>query len=86
MTDGDGINKAAVDRFTAGHFLTGWLLGRMGFSRTTTAAIAIGWEIAEGPLKAAAPGLFPHPSQDSLQNAALDATAAMVGFEVATSR
>jgi hypothetical protein len=82
---GRSINEVAIDRFTGGHFLFGLALGALGASEGQAVAVAVGWELAEGPLKRIAPGAFPHPSQDSTANATMDALAMLSGWW-ATSR
>jgi hypothetical protein len=72
------INKQPVDRFTLAHAATGAVAGFLGLPPAVVIFVAIGWEFAERPLKRRFPDAFPHPSQDSLENATLDALA-MVG-------
>lgn len=74
------INFPAVDRFTLAHLGVGVLLGLIGLRWWAAAGTAIGWELIERPLKRRIPELFPHSTQDTLANAATDATAMMVGW------
>lgn len=74
------INGDPLDRYTIGHFAAGVLLGLGRVPLGWTIVLAIGWELVERPLKDAYPGLFPHASQDTFANAALDATAVVAGW------
>jgi len=74
------INHAPVDRYTLLHALIGLGLGAAGASGPVTAGVAVGWELIERELKESHPEMFPHPSQDTLENAALDAGAVMAGW------
>jgi hypothetical protein len=76
------INQAGIDRFTAGHAAIGALLGAAGVRAELAAITAIGWELAESPLKARFPQIFPHASPDSAQNALLDVGAWMLGYMI----
>lgn len=76
--DGGGINQAAFDRFTIAHFAIGVTMGVAGVPRLAALAVAIGWEIVERPLKRNFREAF--PSQDSLQNATVDALAMTAGY------
>jgi hypothetical protein len=71
------VNDKPVDRFTLLHFLGGVALGRAGLRTRHALALGVGWEFVERPLKKKWPHLFPHPSQDSIDNAVVDS--AMVG-------
>ena len=77
------INKDAIDRFTLAHFAVGYGLGRIGVSFPISAAIALGWELLERPLKEQRPNLFPNPSQDSAPNALIDVGAVLMGHIIA---
>ena len=74
------INERPVDRFTLGHFLVGVILQRAGVTFRRAAIAGVAWELLERPLKAAVPGLFPHPQQDSMANASLDVLAWIGGY------
>jgi hypothetical protein len=76
-------NEAAVDRFTLAHLALGYGLGRIGVSFPISAAIALGWELLERPLKERSPNLFPNPSQDSSPNALMDVGAVLLGHIIA---
>jgi len=78
--DGGGINQTAFDRFTIAHFAMGVAMGVAGVPRLAALTVAIGWEIAERPLKRNFREAFPNPSQDSLQNATVDALAMTAGY------
>ena len=73
-------NGAAWDGFTAKHFGAGVFLSLFGVSFPATAAISLAWEIVEDAAKTETPGIFPHPSHDSKQNALWDAAAMMGGW------
>jgi hypothetical protein len=45
--------------------------------------VAIGWEIAEQPLKRKYPGVFPNPSPDTAINASWDIAATTMGYAAA---
>ncbi len=74
------INSQPVDRFTLLHVLSGALAAEAGLSPRTVITIAIGWEFLERPLKQKYSRYFPHPSQDTLVNATLDAGAMIVAY------
>lgn len=74
------INAELVDRFTLVHAGVGVLLGYVGLSGGVAAAVAVGWELLERPLKDSYPQLFPNPSQDSLPNMIGDSVAMMLGW------
>ena len=73
-------NQAPVDVYTFVHLAAGILGQRVGLTLSEVVGAAIGWELMEGPLKTAAPNLFPDPSSDSLENSTVDVLAAAVGF------
>lgn len=77
------INEAWIDRFTLGHFILGLGLGDADVGLAPTVVLAIGWEVLERPLKRRFRSAFPHPSQDSGPNSAIDALAVMAGWWVA---
>ena len=74
------INHAVVDRFTIAHFAVGVLMGAGRMPWWGALAIAVGWELVERPLKRSAPQIFPHATQDTVQNAVGDAVAMMAGW------
>ena len=74
------INGDAVDRFTLAHGAAGVLLGLGRVPWWAALGLAVGWELAERPLKRAVPRIFPHASQDSLANATCDVLAVMLGW------
>lgn len=76
------INHGAVDRYTAGHFSVGVLMGLGRISFWPTALVAVGWELVERPLKNAYPGAFPYSTQDTTTNAVADIVAMMLGWWV----
>ena len=74
------INYDALDRFTLGHFSVGVILGLARVTPGWAAAVAIGWEFIERPLKDMYPEVFPHSTQDTARNAAVDALAMLAGY------
>jgi len=74
------INHASVDRYTIGHLSAGVLLGLGRAPFWLALAGAIGWEIAEHPLKNKWPKAFPASPHDTIGNAAADAAAVMLGW------
>ena len=76
----DEINGAPIDRFTTVHGAFGFLMGAVGLSFGTAATVAIAWEFLERDLKRRWPDVFPHPSQDTPTNAAVDCVAALLGW------
>lgn len=73
------INGDAFDRFTLAHFGAGAVLGLLGAPWWMVIAGALGWELLERPLKRNVPEMFPHSSQDTAQNAIVDAGAVIAG-------
>jgi hypothetical protein len=74
------INKAPVDRYTAGHFAVGFSLGLARFPWWAALLTTIAWELSENTLKRYVPRAFPAPTQDTLANSALDSVAFMAGW------
>ncbi len=74
------INGNPIDRFTLAHAAVGGVYGWFGLPWSAVVALAIGWELLERPIKDAVPELFPHPSQDTAENALLDAAAVIGGW------
>jgi hypothetical protein len=81
-----GINNSMFDRFTFAHAIAGAVYGYKDLSPSTALLLAVGWELAERPLKANWPHLFPHSSQDTLANAAGDILATMIGYYLTRKR
>lgn len=81
MSD-EGINQAALDRFTSAHAGVGVTMGAMGLPWWVALGLTIGWELAENFLKDRKPHLFPYSSHDSVDNSAADMAAVVVGFVV----
>lgn len=77
------INHRAIDPFTFKHAAAGVLLGIVHVPLSTTAVLAIGWELIENPLKDRFPNWFPYPSHDSAANAVVDALAVVAGWAFA---
>ena len=73
------INGDAVDRFTLAHLAAGAVLGGLRVPLLIVVAVALGWELVERPLKRNYPKAFPHASQDTAQNAIVDAAAVIAG-------
>lgn len=76
------INSTALDRFTAAHAAFGVGLGLFRVPWWAAGLTAVGWEIAERPLKELYPGAFPHASQDVFQNSAMDGFATFLGWVI----
>ena len=77
-------NKTAIDRFTLGHAMVGFLLGLWGMKTWQAGTAAVAFEGVENyVLKPAFPQLFPVGEPDSLANAAVDVAAWMGGFALA---
>ena len=76
------INYEPVDKYTLAHFAAGELMGAARLPLWMVVTIAVGWELAERPLKDAYPSLFPSQSQDSTMNATFDALAMIAGWVV----
>jgi hypothetical protein len=74
------INGDALDRFTIAHGAAGVLMGLGRVPWWGALVLAVGWELAERPLKRVIPRAFPHASQDSLANATCDVLAVMAGW------
>ncbi len=79
------IDFPPTDRFTAGHFAIGVLMGLVKTPWWGATGVAVGWEVLERPLKRSVPAFFPtYPdvTQDTLPNAAVDAVAMIVGWGI----
>jgi hypothetical protein len=74
------INGDMFDRFTIGHLAIGVLLGLVRAPWWVALPVAIGWELAENPLKDRFPKLFPHASHDTPANAVADVAAVTAGW------
>ena len=78
------INYYAFDRFTFGHAAIGAGLGRVGAPFWATALFAVGWEIAERPLRVRGVLQMRAPDsylgQDTAENALWDAMSMMGGW------
>ena len=77
------INYSLVDRWFLGHVAAGAALSLLGVGFGHTMAFAAGWELLERPIKDAAPGLFPHPEQDTPQNILGDLAGNALGWWIA---
>jgi hypothetical protein len=75
-------NQSPVDGYTLLHFATGAALARAGLPWWAAVVAAVGWELAEDRLKRRYPGIFPRSSDDSKENALVDAGAVMLGWGV----
>lgn len=73
-------NHAVVDRYTIAHLGVGLVYGALGLSFLPALGLAVGWEIAERPLKERVPAIFPQASQDSWPNMIGDIAAVMLGW------
>jgi hypothetical protein len=74
------VNRKPIDRFTLAHAAVGLLLGLGRVKAPAVAALAVGWELVENPLKDRYPQVFPHPSHDTAANATCDALAVLAGW------
>lgn len=79
----DPVNNVPIDAFTVGHFYVGAISRRIRVKFSLSLMAAVLWEIVERPMKEAWPGAFPHPSQDSPQNAVVDVAAWVLGWYLA---
>jgi hypothetical protein len=79
------INRAPVDRFTAAHGALGAAAAIFDVPLPAVMVLAIGWELAEKPLKRRFPGRFPNPTPDTAKNAAWDISATVMGYAAARS-
>lgn len=77
------INYPFIDRWFLGHVALGAALRLLGVPFLPTMVLAVVWEFAERPVKDAAPGLFPHPEQDTPQNIAGDLAGNALGWALA---
>lgn len=74
------INFHAVDRFTLVHGAVGAGLGALGLPWWAAIAVTLGWELVERPLKDHYPQMFPHSTQDTMDNVVGDVAAFMLGW------
>ena len=74
------INHGFVDPYSLVHGLVGVVAAALGFGLWSTLALAVSWEVAEHLLKNLIPTMFPHPTQDTLANAAGDVLSTLVGW------
>ncbi len=80
------INGDLVDRFTLLHLASGVALGLVGATPSQALAVGAAWEVLERALKESIPEAFPHPSQDSIENATVDTLAVWLGCALARRR
>jgi hypothetical protein len=78
----DEVNGAAVDVFTFAHMGVGAVYAAADLPFWLVTLLALGWELAEIPLKIAHPESFPHPAQDSAANAVGDVAAVLIGWTI----
>ena len=76
----DGINQAALDRFTSAHGGVGITMAALGVPWWVMLGLTVGWEVVENYLKEQKPHLFPYSSEDSADNSVADTAAVIVGF------
>lgn len=81
----DRTNLDMFDRFSLVHMFFGAVTGYLGAGPLATGVLAVGWEVAENPLKDRFPGVFPHAEHDTLANATGDVLATMVGWAIGHS-
>ena len=77
------INFGFLDPYALVHGVIGVIAAAIGLRLWGTLALAVGWEIAEHLLKEIVPSVFPHVTQDTLQNSAGDVLATMLGWGLA---
>lgn len=77
------MNYALVDRFTLVHAAIGGTYALLGLGAVVAFVLAVVWEVAENPLKARVPALFPNATRDTLRNAVGDVIALMCGWAIA---
>ena len=80
------VNIAPIDTFTLGHAAVGSLLGLLGLRAGEALIFAVGWEMAERPLKVRYPTFFPRHTQDSPTNSIVDVVATMIGWWVGSTK
>lgn len=78
----DRTNLDMFDRFSLVHMGFGAVCGYLGAGPLLVGVTAIGWEVAENPLKDRFPEVFPHATHDTLLNATGDVLATMVGWAI----
>ena len=79
------INYHWIDRFTLVHLAIGVLYGWLGLEWWWMAALAVGWELLENPMKAYLPWIFPHASKDTWRNSVGDCLAVASGWALTHS-
>jgi hypothetical protein len=77
------VNFGFIDPYTLVHGLIGVIAAAIGLRLGGMLALAVGWEIAEHLLKQLIPSVFPHVTQDTLQNSCGDVLATMFGWGLA---
>jgi len=76
------VNSKLFDRFALAHAAAGFAFNRFNVSFTNVVLLAVGWELIERPLKDHFPELFPHSSQDTIENAIGDVMAVLLGWRL----
>ena len=74
------MNHGSFDRFTVVHASIGVAFALVGLGFAWTCALGLAWELAENPLKAYLPGLFPNATSDTLRNSVVDVLAVVGGW------
>lgn len=77
------INQSPLDRFSLLHMGFGYVCGKGQLDPLSTMSLAVSWEFAERRLKKVFPRFFPHPAQDSGENAIMDVVVTMAGWWLA---
>jgi hypothetical protein len=74
------IDHHTVDRYTLAHGAVGFVMGVCRAPWWLAVSTAIGWEAVEAKLKEARPDLFHQKTQDTPENAVVDAAAWVLGW------
>ncbi len=77
------VNFGFLDPYSLVHGFIGIIAAALGLRFAGTLALAVGWELAEHLLKQLVPSVFPHVTQDTLQNSCGDVLATMLGWGLA---
>jgi hypothetical protein len=76
------IDHHTIDRYTPAHAAVGFVMGIARAPWWLAVSTAVGWEVVESRLKQARPDLFHQPTEDTPENAVVDAAAWILGWGV----